>query len=190
MEVISQVLSSAKRKKNEKSGIHSWHPYYAGYSESFVQSALSYLNLSGSELVLDPWSGSGTTQLVCAKKGIQALGIDINPVMSIFSNAKTGSLIQNFSKISDFLSKLKNYFCNTSKNYGGRNSEDPLLSWMTVSLCTTLRQISEFILKEMNIYETVLSKYYSKELIVNATLKTHNFANLKAQIFAKKLRFY
>jgi hypothetical protein len=26
--------------------------------------------------------------------------------------------------------------------------------------------------------------------IVNATLKTHNFANLKAQIFAKKLRFY
>ena len=165
METVSQILGSAKRKKNERSGIHSWHPYYAGYSESFVQSALGYLTLSKNDIVLDPWAGSGTTQLVCAKHGIRAVGIDINPVMSIFANAKTGSLIEDFSKISDFLSKMSSCFHNNSINCTKNTSEDPLLNWMTSSLCDTLRQISAFIIKETIPFKTPFAKYYSVNIL-------------------------
>ena len=59
-------LMSAKRNSiYEQQGVHSWHPYYAGYAEQFVGSALDYLNLNDSHMVLDPWNGSGTTALVC-----------------------------------------------------------------------------------------------------------------------------
>lgn len=98
MDGVSQMLAenirSAKRGKNERNGVHNWHPYYASYSENFVEDMLDYLGADESSIVLDPWMGSGTTALVCQKRGIKSLGIDINPVMVIFSKAKTRQLME------------------------------------------------------------------------------------------------
>lgn len=83
------MIKSAKRSKKEKNGLHAWHPYYAGYSEQFVVSAIQKLTLGKNSLVLDPWGGSGTTCVVCESNGIPSIGMDINPIMSRFISAKT-----------------------------------------------------------------------------------------------------
>jgi DNA modification methylase len=81
-------LSSPKRRSPERSGLHAWHSYYAGYSEQFVAEALASLGLRTGDLVLDPMNGSGTTTLVAQRKGHLALGVELNPVMAILSRAK------------------------------------------------------------------------------------------------------
>ncbi|MGG1398958.1 DNA methyltransferase [Bacillus salipaludis] len=86
-------VRTAKRGKNERQGVHNWHPYYAGYSENFVEDMLDFMGAEGDTIVLDPWMGSGTTALVSQKRGIKALGIEINPVMVIFSKAKSANLL-------------------------------------------------------------------------------------------------
>lgn len=57
------------------------YPYYAGFSEQFVESILRKVNASAGDLILDPWNGSGTTTAVCSRKGIPAVGVDLNPAM-------------------------------------------------------------------------------------------------------------
>lgn len=86
-------IVSAKRTKAERSGLHGWHPYYAGYSEKFVASAIKYLKLTERSVVLDPWVGSGTTNLICEKFGVPSVGIDINPAMVNFASGKQSYLI-------------------------------------------------------------------------------------------------
>ncbi|HED3854723.1 TPA: hypothetical protein R4217_003600 [Enterobacter soli] len=84
-----KMIAGAKRGRNERKGLHSWHPYYAGYSESFVASVLQVEDVEPSAIVLDPWMGSGTTGIVCQKQTINCIGADINPVMSYFAAAKS-----------------------------------------------------------------------------------------------------
>lgn len=86
-------IRSAKRSKNEKIGLHNWHSYYAGYSEAVVEDIIKYFNINKNDIVLDPWIGSGTTAIMCQKKGIRVIGRDINPVMVKFANAKVSKLI-------------------------------------------------------------------------------------------------
>ncbi len=87
------MISSAKRGKNEHQGLHKWHPYYAGYSESFVLTVLKAEKIGPNDIVLDPWMGSGTTGLVCQKQNINCLGADINPIMSSFAAAKSNAIL-------------------------------------------------------------------------------------------------
>nr|WP_312216839.1 DNA methyltransferase [Clostridioides sp.] len=106
-------IRSAKRSKNEKTGLHNWHSYYAGYSEAVVEDIIKYFNVNENDIVLDPWIGSGTTAIICQKKGIMVIGRDINPVMVKFSNAKVSKLIDyNLNKyakdILDYSSSIKN----------------------------------------------------------------------------------
>lgn len=134
---MSSSLVSAKRTKNERVGVHAWHPYYAGYAESFVESSINYLKLKKTDVVLDPWSGSGTTALVANRKFIKTLGFDVNPVMNIFSNAKTGVILEHEAKVQksvkQLIKKLK------SKNSLEIDSDDPLLDFMSESLCSITR---------------------------------------------------
>jgi DNA modification methylase len=81
-------IHSSKRGKNERNGLHIWHPYYAGYSEQFVRDVIKEL-ASTNDVILDPWNGSGTTTVVAQQMGYRSIGVEINPVMVIHARAKT-----------------------------------------------------------------------------------------------------
>lgn len=81
-------LVSAKRSKKERIGINSWLPYYAGFSQDFVNSAINYLGVKENDWIIDPWGGSGTTQVVSALARINSISIDVNPVMAVCTAAK------------------------------------------------------------------------------------------------------
>ena len=81
-------LASPKRSASERRGLHEWHPYYAGYSESFVTDILSELEIPPRHVVLDPMNGSGTTTMVAQKRDYLSIGVELNPAMAIIARAK------------------------------------------------------------------------------------------------------
>jgi hypothetical protein len=54
-----------------------WYRYYAGYSERFVEDALDVTISDASDVVLDPWNGSGTTTKVALKMKVGRLATNV-----------------------------------------------------------------------------------------------------------------
>lgn len=65
-----------------------WSSYYPGFSESFATDIIHSFELTASEILLDPWNGSGTTTAAAARLGKHSIGIDINPSMAIIARAR------------------------------------------------------------------------------------------------------
>ena len=102
------MIANAKRTPLERVNVHDWHPYYAGYSESFVRSVINkeITNLDQDSIILDPWVGSGTTGIVCQKLGFNSIGVDVNKAMAVFSSAKASSLINQKQVLDGCLSRI------------------------------------------------------------------------------------
>jgi len=67
---------------------HGFHPYPAKYTPQLVNKYLSSFCKQG-YTILDPFCGSGTTVVEGAINGINAVGIDLNPIAYIVSKAKS-----------------------------------------------------------------------------------------------------
>ncbi len=164
------TLVSAKRTKNERSGVHAWHPYYAGYAEDFVSSAIEYLHLQPGEFVLDPWNGSGTTAVVGARHNLNTIGLDVNPVMNIFSMSKTGySLAKSdsiYNNAREIVEKLKDRGLDISLT-----QNDPLLDFMSPSLCKLTRTTHQIIQEKFDAYEKI------EENFSNVFSDSYNMSN-------------
>lgn len=105
--VGANSLRSAKRGCKERTGVHAWQTYYAGFSEDFVESALSYLNCTPGMTVLDPWGGSGTTSLVASRNGIRSFSVDINPAISSLSASKSFEILRRRDYLRKFFVKIR-----------------------------------------------------------------------------------
>jgi site-specific DNA-methyltransferase (cytosine-N4-specific) len=68
---------------------HGIHPYPAKYIPQIPASLIKYLNLLPGSTVLDPFCGSGTTLLEANINGLNAYGIDTNPIACLVSKVKT-----------------------------------------------------------------------------------------------------
>ena len=75
-------------KQNKDVPRHSWFSYKQGFSKELVEYIVLRENVSKKRLVLDPFSGVGTTNLVAGSLGYKSVGIDINPVATLASNVK------------------------------------------------------------------------------------------------------
>ena len=155
-------LCSAKRTAVEKTGLHGWHPYYAGYSEAFVESAIRYLGCDRNWLVLDPWGGSGTTGIVAAKAGISSICLDINPVMAIFAAAKSSQVLSREQEIVNFLATIEDFIIPQS----GMGNEEPLNQIFTPETARLIRSVVDVIPVKKN-WEKSLGKIPCKLPIID-----------------------
>ncbi len=72
---------------NRRAPVHRWVPWIAGYSKHFVADALArYVAEPG--VVLDPFSGVGTTLVEADLAGHEAVGFEINPYAAFASRTK------------------------------------------------------------------------------------------------------
>ena len=72
---------------NRHAPVHRWVPWIAGYSKHFVADALArYVAKPG--VVLDPFSGVGTTLVEADLAGHEAVGFEINPYAAFASRTK------------------------------------------------------------------------------------------------------
>ena len=72
---------------NRSAPVHRWVPWIAGYSKHFVADALARFAPRPS-VVLDPFSGVGTTLVEADLAGHEALGFEINPYAAFASTTK------------------------------------------------------------------------------------------------------
>ncbi len=71
---------------NVAEGRHGWLRLTPAYSLHLVRDILANLGRDG--MVLEPFSGTGTTPLACASAGVRCHAIDINPFLVWFGNLK------------------------------------------------------------------------------------------------------
>jgi len=74
---------------NKSAPIHRWYKYTQGYSALLVEALLNELAVTPKQCVLDPFTGCGTTNLVCLQHGIRSIGLDISPLMTWIAKVKT-----------------------------------------------------------------------------------------------------
>ena len=83
----TQTVVTISPKQPTARRLRDWYPYYAGFTERFVNAVIDDY-LQGSESVVDPWSGAGTTTVACLRCGIESWGVDINPVATVIARAR------------------------------------------------------------------------------------------------------
>ena len=80
-------------KYNLSLGRHGWLRLTPAYSVKLVEEILDELDYVP-QCVLEPFSGTGTTELVCANKGTSSLALEINPFLVWLGNAKLKNYTQ------------------------------------------------------------------------------------------------
>jgi len=86
---------------------HSLCPYFAMFPESFAKQWIEKLSKPG-DVVLDPFSGRGTTPFQALLSGRRAIGNDINPVAFCLTRAKTAAPDQ--TAVKHRITSLENRF--------------------------------------------------------------------------------
>ena len=61
--------------------VHRWYRLTPSYAPSLVRYLLAELEVDDSDVVYDPFSGRGTTVIECQRRGLDAVGGEINPVL-------------------------------------------------------------------------------------------------------------
>jgi DNA modification methylase len=82
-------LPSLTWLNNQRMSVHRWYSYLEDFPPSLVYNKLRAYGIGRNKIVLDPFVGSGTTVVTSKLFGNDAIGIDINPVASFVSQAKT-----------------------------------------------------------------------------------------------------
>jgi hypothetical protein len=136
---------SPKRTASARDGWRAFFPYYAGFSEQFASELLASAELAKGAVVWDPWNGSGTTTYVASAMGFDAVGGDINPVMTIVARSRllpsseADSLVPVASKILEaaYRSKAKVPL------------NDPLLGWFDEPSAALIRNVDKAIRNQL-----------------------------------------
>lgn len=95
-------------KYNSSLGRHGWLRLTPAYSVRLVEEILAELDHTP-RYVMEPFSGTGTTELVCANKGIPSFALEINPFLVWFGNAKLDfyppDTVEKFLNVADDIMK-------------------------------------------------------------------------------------
>lgn len=87
--------------------LHRWLKYKEGFSADLVKKLLCEFNIKEGDMVLDPFSGSGTTNLVCKMQGINSIGFDILPMSKIAIEAKKTVFDYDLKEIKQIISEIE-----------------------------------------------------------------------------------
>ncbi len=74
------------------SGIEGLHPYPAKFISEIPRALLEMLPLPPNTIVLDPFCGSGTTLVESQRRGMQCIGVDLNPIATLITRVKASPL--------------------------------------------------------------------------------------------------
>ena len=69
--------------------VHRWFRFPAGFSARLVRDVMEALGVGRGRLVLDPFAGSGTTNVVCKSLGIESVGVERHPLLAWVARVKT-----------------------------------------------------------------------------------------------------
>ena len=133
------AIKNPKRLSDDEVKVN-WYNYYAGFSSVFVNDVLHSCALEQSSIVLDPWNGAGTTTTAVNYAGLNAIGIDLNPVMCVVAKAKSASLQDVLKAYEKFKSLRVSIFQTRFED------NDFLLNWFGYETAKYIRYLSRSII--------------------------------------------
>ena len=114
-----------------------WYPFHAGYSEAFVSTVIEAESIPRTAKVLDPWCGAGTTLAAARTAGLDATGVDANPVSIVLSRARLldKNIVPNVESLAlDIIEHARELEQHASDS-------DALRVWFAPSSAATVRSI-------------------------------------------------
>lgn len=90
----SGIIIPSKPQDFEADAIHGWYNFVLGFSDKLVSEMIRMLAIEPSDLVFDPFCGTGTTLVECMKRGIPSVGLDASPFSCFVSRIKTNRAIR------------------------------------------------------------------------------------------------
>lgn len=100
---------------NKVKPVHRWVPWIAGFSSEFVRSILNTC-LPKKGIVLDPFSGVGTTLVESALVGHDVVGFEINPYAALACRVKISAGNINLEDIKNTHQQLHDFCYHACKN--------------------------------------------------------------------------
>ena len=91
-------------------GTHGFHRYVGRFPSHLIRSLINAFGANENDVILDPFSGSGTTLVESRMLGIPAIGIEISPLSAMISRVKSqfSSTPINGAELIDSLSQFYN----------------------------------------------------------------------------------
>ena len=82
-------MGNAENKlRVEDSSVHDWYRFVLSFPPHLVQQYLDEFCTGQTSFVLDPFCGTGTTNVECKKRGIPSWGIEASPFTHFASKTK------------------------------------------------------------------------------------------------------
>ncbi|MCH8011954.1 MAG: DNA methyltransferase [Candidatus Marinimicrobia bacterium] len=88
-----QTLTTKKANNSNKildidKSFHSWYRFVLSFPPHLVREYINRFKLDNSNIVLDPFCGTGTTLVECKKMGIPSIGIEAHPMAHFAASVK------------------------------------------------------------------------------------------------------
>lgn len=90
--VLERVNGNGIGRQSTRYSVHGLHEYKGKFNPQVAKAILNIFGAKAGQKALDPFCGSGTSLVECAHLGIEALGVDINPMAIFIANTKLQSL--------------------------------------------------------------------------------------------------
>ncbi len=97
---------SVSYQLSKKNPLHSWFKYKEGFSADLVNILLDEMKIPAGDTIMDPFTGSGTTALVCQMRGINLIGCDIMPFAGVAINAKLNVLRYDLAELETLIEEF------------------------------------------------------------------------------------
>lgn len=105
-------------------GAHGWHRYVGRFPAQLIRAIINYFGLTGRDLLLDPFCGSGTTTVEARLLGVPAIGIEISPLSAMISRTKS-CFPQDTQALREHISALGSFYSDRRQAFlGGRGVKD------------------------------------------------------------------
>lgn len=109
---VKRLVSSIKfenflKKESTNYLTHNFHPYPAKFIPQIPKFTIKTFTQEG-DTILDPFCGSGTSLVEARLLNRNAIGVDLNPIATLVSKAKTNKINQSeLNKIPELLKNIK-----------------------------------------------------------------------------------
>jgi hypothetical protein len=98
---------------------HGLFPYRGKFHPQLIKAIMNIIGLKSGDLVLDPMTGSGTTNIEASVIGLDSIGFDMNPFAVFMAQAKTAALFLTKEQLLGLESTAKSSFGSLSKHNEG-----------------------------------------------------------------------